>query len=341
MRIIITYEASWRNSFLDPATSNNEPLPKNGRKFFGSMTSLRKPENYISRQVTTDTVMGVLNRLVGDQRKLYQARASENYYFREIETRVKFEDRPEFTNTEMVYIRNISRSTDQNSFAGVIRSNDPILTSDFSSELWGVLALTVEELCQFILDDRFVIAKDIPLDPNSMADLAESLSKIKALPSTDEINNVVNLLNRDFTELSTEKLPKPYVEKTGDILPVRLYAAALYLQFDRLSSKFDMSLGVTKSGKIAGFSKRGFNGRRDFMKNFVTGGEKKIWGNPYAVKDFKSLKPVLTKASGKLEVKLDIEREQAERLLRDIESAGVSSFYLGKKGLAYVSDIRI
>ncbi|MGY0595120.1 MAG: type I-Fv CRISPR-associated protein Cas5fv, partial [Paraglaciecola chathamensis] len=94
MRIMIEYESSWRNSFLDPATSNNEPLPKNGRKFIGSMTNLKKPENYLAREVTIDTVMGVLNRLIGDQRKLYQARASDDYYFSEIEKTVYFEDRP-------------------------------------------------------------------------------------------------------------------------------------------------------------------------------------------------------------------------------------------------------
>ncbi|SCN46662.1 FIG00921294: hypothetical protein [methanotrophic endosymbiont of Bathymodiolus azoricus (Menez Gwen)] len=32
MKIIIDYDSSWRNSFLDPTTSNNEPLPKKGRK---------------------------------------------------------------------------------------------------------------------------------------------------------------------------------------------------------------------------------------------------------------------------------------------------------------------
>jgi uncharacterized lipoprotein len=29
--------------------------------------------------------MGILNRLIGDQRKLYQARQDENYYFTEVE----------------------------------------------------------------------------------------------------------------------------------------------------------------------------------------------------------------------------------------------------------------
>lgn len=48
MKIIIDYDSSWRNSFLDPTTSNNEPLPKKGRKFVGSMTNLKKSENFIT-----------------------------------------------------------------------------------------------------------------------------------------------------------------------------------------------------------------------------------------------------------------------------------------------------
>jgi hypothetical protein len=40
MQIIIEYESSWRNSFLDG--SNNEPLPKGGRNFIASMTTLKQ-----------------------------------------------------------------------------------------------------------------------------------------------------------------------------------------------------------------------------------------------------------------------------------------------------------
>ena len=69
MKITIEYESSWRNSFLDG--NNNEPLPKKGRDFVGSMTSLKKEGNFLVREITLDTVMGILNRLIGDQRKLY------------------------------------------------------------------------------------------------------------------------------------------------------------------------------------------------------------------------------------------------------------------------------
>ena len=50
---------------------------------------------------------------------------------------------------------------------------------------------------------------------------------------------------------------------------------------------------------------------------------------------------MLMKASGVLEIALDITKEQSNQLKEMIENAGVSSFYLGKKGLAYVESIKI
>ena len=49
---------------------------------------------------------------------------------------------------------------------------------------------------------------------------------------------------------------------------------------------------------------------------------------------------MLTKANGTLEINLDITQEKAEQFKGMIDAAGVSSFYLGKKGLAYVDSIR-
>lgn len=155
MKIEIKYESSWRNSFLDG--SNNEPLPKDGRKFIGSMTSLKKSENYIARRISHDTVMGILNRLIGDQRKLYQARQQNHYYFESIEPLVSFIDKPSYINQEMTYIRNISGSEDQNSYTGMIQVDDPIFCSDYSEQLWGVLKLDIDELCDFIIDNKTVV----------------------------------------------------------------------------------------------------------------------------------------------------------------------------------------
>lgn len=40
MKITVEYDSCWRNSFL--GGSNNEPVPKKGREYLGSMTSLKK-----------------------------------------------------------------------------------------------------------------------------------------------------------------------------------------------------------------------------------------------------------------------------------------------------------
>lgn len=343
MKIEIKYESSWRNSFLDG--SNDEPLPKTGRKFIGSMTSLKKDGNYIPRNVSHNTVMGLLNRLIGDQRKLYQSRQSDTYYFKELEPLVTFEDMPSYVNREMTYIRNVSGSTDQNSYTGMIQADSPILTSIYSQELWGVLGLTFNELIEFLLDENFILTNAISLNPLSLVDRSFLLSKENSIDLTKELHEVIEVINSHFPEMVSDKSATPYVENNGKLKPIRLYAAALYIQFERLNKKMDVSSVLTKSGKIAGFSKRGFNGQRDFIKNFATGGEKKIWGNPYIrkekIKGVGEVTSLMSKAGGTLNINIDVDRSIARNLLAIIENAGVSSFYLGKKGLAYVSNIRL
>lgn len=336
MKITIDYESCWRNSFLDG--SNNEALPKKGRKFIGSMTNLKKPENFIKRDITLDTVMGVLNRLIGDQRKLYQARNEEeygHYYFKEIEPLITFKDNidPKRTNeNEMTYIRNISGSTDQNSFTGIIKTQDPVFLSDYSAEFWGVLALDFNALCQFIINGNKVDL-DIALDPISIISRLETLNKEKAVPNEGQANEATLVLNEHFPETS-------YLSNKGEIIPIMLYCSALYLQLDRLSQHFDISSAKTKAGGISGISKRGFT-KKDFMNRFTSGDKKKIWGNPYIrkerIKGVGDVTSMMTKASGQLEISIDVEQSKAKEIKEMIENAGVSSFYLGKKGLAYVS----
>jgi hypothetical protein len=333
MKIIIDYDSSWRNSFLNG--DNNEPLPKKGRSFVGSMTSLRKPENFKKRQVTLDTVMGILNRIIGDQRKLYQARSDENYFFKDIDykdsDKVMFNDKAIETN-EMTYIRNITGSTDQNAFTGAIKTNDTMFLSDYSAEFWGVLALDFEALCHFIISKKKV-ATSIDANPISIITKLELLNKEKPVANEGLANEAVQILNQSFEGIE-------YLNKKGEIMPISLYCSSLYLQLERLSNQFNMESAKTKAGGISGISKRGFT-TKDFMNRFTTGEKKKIWGNPYIrkerIKGIGEVTSLMTKASGQLEINLDISRDKAKEIKGMIEDAGVSSFYLGKKGLAYIS----
>jgi len=338
MKITIKYESSWRNSFLDG--SNNEPLPKTskgvGRNFIGSMTSLKKSENFIPREVTLDTVMGILNRLIGDQRKLYQSRAHDSYYFSDIESLIVFEDKPEFVNHEMTYIRNITGSTDQNSYTGMIKVNDPVFRSDYTAEFWGVLALEVDELCEFISQD-LPVASGIAADPLVIIERLEALNKLKPLENSGAVSEAFSLLDKHFEKFKG-------LNRKEEVLPISLYCSALYLQLERLSAKYDLSTAKTKSGGISGISNNGFT-KKDFMSRYTTGEKKRIWGNPYIrkerIKGIGEVTSLMKKASGTLEIELLLERARARELESMIQNAGVSSFYLGKKGLAYVSAIRV
>lgn len=334
MRIIIDYEASWRNSFLDG--SNDEALPKKGRNYVASMTELKKPGNYHQKSVSKNTVLGILSRLIGDQRKLYQAKQSEHFYFADIENTIHFEDKPKVVNREIAYLRNMKGSTDQNSFTGMIKVNDPIFQSDYSEAFWGVLALDLDELCDFIIDD-ISIENGMKLDPISIMNRLETISKTKPVEPEGRIKQV-----SDTLALLFEKY-KP-LSKKGQQLILPMYCSALYLQLQRLEERYDMSSAKTKAGGISGISNNGFT-PKDFMKTYVTGGKKLIYGNPFIREEFVKgegkIKHTLTKASGQLEITLDIDDAKAKELKQMIDDAGVSSFYLGKKGLAYVSDIRL
>lgn len=343
MRITIEYEASWQNSFLDG--SNNEILPKNGRGFIGSMTNLskRNPEgnypNFIKRKVSHDTVMGVLNRLIGDQRKLYQARQCPKYYFSTLESCISYENIESklVMNKEIVFIRNMMGSTDQNSFTGMIKNNDPIFSSEYSNAFWGVLTLDFEKLCQFIINPDFVVINDNVFNPMETLECLDKLNKLKAVSITEDVQNALDVLQQNFPDAK-------YLDAKGMIKPIMFYCSSLYLQISRLGKNFDLSGALTKSGLISGISKQGVT-VKNFMDRFTTGRQKLIWGNPYLLKEKRKgeyeVTSMLTKANGVLEITLNITQEKALELNDMINAAAVSSFYLGKKGLAYVSGIRI
>jgi hypothetical protein len=240
MQITIAYDSSWRNSFLDG--SNNEPLPKGGRGFVGSMTSLSKRSedgeynNFIERRITKDTVMGVLNRLIGDQRKLYQARQDPNYWLADVEQALTDEDivdkaNKRISNSEVAFIRNITGSTDQNAFTGMIKSTDPWLTSEFSKAFWDVLWLSEDELFNFILTGACYNDKVYSLDPLRILAKFELVEKAKFLAS-DKLFKAKEYLSQKYPQF----LPK---ETKGFFGARPFYCSALYLQLDRLSEKFD------------------------------------------------------------------------------------------------------
>lgn len=332
MRITIEYESCWRNSFL--GGSNDAPTPKGGRTFVASIQKLKRdPGNFKPREITLDTVMGALYRLIGDQRKLFQARQDSNRFFDE--SLVQFEDTPKVTNNEIVFLRNATGSYDQNSYAGVLKADHPMLTSDCAKALWPTLWLDWDDLCSFICDEKRESAK-ATLDPLAICARFDEIGKIKPVPNEGKAAQALSALQGKF--------PGQDYLKKGEIQPTRFYCSALYLRLDRLSDEYDKAEVLTKAGKIRGVSKRTFT-KKTFLGPLSTGGQKSVIGNPYIREERRTgegkVTSMLTKASGRLEITIDVDRGKAKEIRAMIECAGVSAFYLGKKGLAYVSDIRL
>jgi len=338
LSLAINYESSWRNSFL--AGDNNSPQ-KGARKYLASIDSLGKEDkNYIEREITHDTVMGVLNRLIGDQRKLYQSRTSEHYVLKDIdnENSISFNDEVSTLSDEVVFLSNISKSTDKKKYSGAIELNGPAFSSSFSGQLWGLLHLDFEGLCDFIIDNNTTVPS-IKTDPVTLSDHFENtISKIKMVkvdePNIAFFNKVIQaeaILNNAFSVTYRSADDKK-------IYPGAMYCGALYLQAVILSKKYDLSPLFTKAGNISGFSKRGFT-PKDFIKYYAEVTSKLIYGNPY-FKDNNGHKNGLKKASGVLYININTSSERALAIKTLIDDAGVMSFKLGKKGLAYISTIK-
>ena len=219
---------------------------------------------------------------------------------------------PNPLNEEIVYIRNITGSTDQNSFTGMIKGNDPIFSSDYSNAFWGILTLDFEAVCQFIVNPDFEVENTRLFDPLSVLDQLEQFNKLKAVEVIGIVEEALAELKANFPMLNT-------YDGKGLINPIMFYCSALYLQVSRLSNSFDLSNALTKSGGISGISKRGFT-PKDFMDRFTTGKKKPIWGNPYILKEKRKgegeVTSLLTKANGTLEIQFEYSTRKSDRTQR-------------------------
>lgn len=330
MQIIIEYESSWRNSFLSDEKEEGDLK----RSFVA--TSKQLPKNFKEVGITHNTVMGILNRLIGEQKKLFKARKRDDYFFKEIESKVTFFDKSEET-SEIVYLRNVSKdSEDPKAFTGIVKAADLSFTSDYSLFLWGVIFLELDEIIKFVLNDERI---DL-LKFEQRIHPIDIKNRLSSFSGTVNIEGIISRLIEKFEEDLIDFEMKNLEEK---INISTIYALLIYWQLNQLRKQYDVSSVLSPQGKLTGISLSGIFTEKDFMARYSSGGKKKSWGSPFLLPSKKFSEPtkMLTKANkGQLEIYLNISKDQARDLEEKIENAGVSSFYLGKKGLAYVTDIR-
>lgn len=366
MRIIINYDSNWQNSVL--TGSNDEPVSKSNPREFKASSKSKEPEDI--KDISDNTILGLLSRMIGDQRKLYQAKESQNFYFQDMEIDWKYIGNHQQWIEKAFLINKKENRPPQGSFIGVLDENEPLFFSEYSSKLWAILDLDFDNLLNFILnpsvkqvenkvsptyilnrvqfylqnmeaiqfhEDKIALVQDKLNKENGkenssdkkLDSLKQELELLAIEANRPEVIEFEKKLKKCLAIL-TETFPdESYIENNRSILPIRFYSASLYLMLIHFQkNNIDTSMFLSSRGTLKGFSKRNFNGVRDFL-NSLMGDKKKTTHTPYN----------LTKASGQLEITLNIDLDKAQDLLQKIENAGVSSFYLGKKGLAYVSAI--
>jgi len=393
MQITIEFDSIWQNSFLSGIDS--KPLSKENKRTFKATS---KSKEHDVEAIGKNTVLGVLCRLIGYQAKLYQIRASRDYYFKGIEDLISFNvDNEQVTEDTAFIINKSDNRPAQSTFIGVIPDDTELFFSDSAPQLWSVLYLNFEELLDFILGSSVCekMGSSMPRDllvrvdevsdtkkatglpvktvDREIQELSEKITKAqqkqnkfiegfqsKKNPTArqkeafekrqEEYSAIINDYGKEIIKIQNSnerkkfddklkavvtelggKYPDQSYLKNGILYRMSLYSIALYLQAERMlhnNIPIDYCINSKKEISIQGFSKRGFNGVRDFL-NRLAGSKKKTVGTPFP----------LTKASGQLEIKIAVNREKAKEIKRMIDNAGVSCFYLGKKGLAYVTHI--
>ncbi|WP_322804594.1 type I-Fv CRISPR-associated protein Cas5fv [Vibrio alfacsensis] len=337
LRVRINYNSKYCNQFLDG--SNNEPLPKNGRKFAASMGSLKTNTRHVD--ITQNTVLGVLSRLIGDQRKLYQARNSDDFYFADILDKITFKKHEVVPTDAIVFLRNMGGSHEGGS--GLVNAAPSIFTVKGTSKLWSVLYAKHEDIPKIVtgdIDPPFIKHHDFDT-------ISERFKEIKKLnvDYSEDYKECIETFVKSFPQSLT---PKSFLKKNPEKLKVEaLYCSLIYYWLQKLI-KLDYNFDELLTGNevIQGISKATYT-EKDFMLYKYKGGKKIAIGNPTVVSKKvvgsggKSENiPALTIEDGILDIYIEVDVQRAKEIKEAIEAARVTTFTLGKKGLAYVEGIK-
>lgn len=339
MKIKINFQGGWENSFVEGSIDDFGQK----RKYIGSGKS--GFENYKDIKTTKNTVLGILYRLIGDQRKLIQIKNDLNSFFHGEEELVSFNESCNI-DEETVYLRNAnSDAFDKNGFSGAQQSEPTALFSNmFFSRIWGVFEYSIEEMIELIVsgkESNYTIPAMGRLEIGSI--LANKIDKNKKYNQDNVIKININeeklneaLLRRTF--LSKEDLDK------GLSYKILVFCSIYSVVENILKEDPSFIRNLNSKGRIRGIAFRSFTPREFFL---AVGAKKKIVGNPSVWKDWalgennKKYKKTLSlkRKRGSLIIEIKVGPERAEEIINLIENAGVGSFVLGKKGLAYIDSI--
>lgn len=348
MEIVINYSGKWGNSFLSPPNELNEDDVLNNknvsihkdRSYVASLSNLNSLKGdvldfYKKRDISLDTVYGVIYRLCGATYNLEKLKIKDKSIISSLikNKKISFESK-EIETQETVFLRNKELSSERESYSGL--PDDSFLKLENIQKYLNVLNYNRENLLKYLLEDKFFEQETEINDILTLLNLLnESLDKKNGfLIKEDEI---------EFVNNKYKILFEKEIESKSNLRLLAINKAMKEFSEVNVNSK----KYLTSNNTLAGIS---LNGKsftlKDLMKKFA---EKKIvYGNPYIInswiKDEENGKNInfnkkLSKSHGQLIINIECDYDTSLELETMIYNAGVSSFYVGKKGLAYIKEI--
>lgn len=314
MQIIINYESKWGNSFL------SEPNDKGERKYIASKKA-SKNKSDTEKNISLDTVYGILYRLLGSRKPLKIILKEDNSIMKKLieENKINFNVSKKIQTKELVYIRN--KNNHEISYSGV--PNENLLKIKDIKKPLSVLFYNRDELLEYILSNK---PYDLKLKEETKS---ISILEISKMLSDFGKNKDLKLNNNEYKSLnkSYKNIFKQDIHPESACLTFLAINKSIHYFFKNKTEKL---IKLSNNNTFAGISLNGHSyTEKTFMQQFAN---KKInYGNQYKIK----------KENGVLKINIDCDLESAEEIKVLLNNAGVSSFYLGKKGLAYVDEIII
>lgn len=302
---------------------------------------IKKDSPFGSTSITKETVIGVLFRLVGDVRpmKLKKGMSAKKIILNEDKDwlgvkfdGIEFKDNMFDSNASLTALRGESKATASKCIKHLIVDLDKdeyyADRNPFLADFIRILKSSDQELCVYI--ERGVLP-DIDVKDLTVEDYYQLCEEIRKPSNKEDKFDVESSELRRFKGILPDKTPdKDGGVKEKGIKRSDYVAFVLYRYFEANKSNCPTVLLSKNGNGILGVSQQGSFTLKDigepfyFLPNAVYSKPKKIAIN-----------------SGKLIIDIDVSLDRAKEIRAIIENAGVMSFYLGKKGLAYVKRIEL
>lgn len=328
MRLVINYNNVWRGKILE-GNNSKDWFNKNRkvmRKVNKDIKKLGINSLPVSTPISDNTVLGIIYRLVGEQRKLWRVLEVKDYL--NIVGKINFTNEESFISRESIALREIGNASNPAGWQGCAKKEDNIYFSDpkFYNILCFPLVCSPKELYELIINDKFGSEN---LKINGRIDVLKMVQSVddKKINKLSLISRI-NLTNKLKTGMPGFKYRDKNIYKT--LCLFAMHKCANYLK--------DMGFVETGIKWNKGISYRNATAKDIF--GAVASGKNTVINFPMD-DNWKNKTNKIEKPTGVLTINIDIDHDSAQNLKDMIEAANVGCFSVGKKGLAYLDYISI